>query len=400
MPALLYLLAVAVFAQGTSEFLLAGLLPGISSDLAVTIPQAGLLTSAFAVGMVVGAPLMAALGRNLPPRWTLTGFLALFIAMHLVGALTDDFAVLLATRVVSALANAGFLAVTFSTVTSIVAPERRTRALAVVLGGTTAALIVGVPAGALVGSLWSWRIALAAIVVISLPALVAVSVATPATIGEGEGARALGSLGSELRTLLNPLLQLVLLLAVLINAATFCTFTYLAPIVTDDAGLEEWAVPVVLALFGVGAFIGVAAAGRLADRYGDQLLAGGAAALLIGWIGLALTATSPVALCVLVFVQGGLSFAVGSTLIGRVMTIARDAPTMGGSFTTVALNLGAIVGPVLGGIAFGAYGAQGPVFVSAGLVLVVLAIWALHLTLPRSGRISIRSDRGSTQDAS
>lgn len=400
MPALLYLLAVAVFAQGTSEFLLAGLLTGISSDFGVTIPQAGLLTSAFAVGMVVGAPLMAALGRNLSPRWTLTGFLAVFIAMHLVGAVTNDFGVLLATRVVSALANAGFLAVTFSTVSTIVAPAHRTRALAVVLGGTTAALIVGVPAGALIGSLWSWRIALLAIAAISVPALIAVLVATPTTLDEGDRARPLGTLGSELRTLLNPLLQLVLLLAVLVNAATFCTFTYLAPIVTNEAELDEWVVPAVLALFGVGAFIGVAVAGRLADRYGRQLLIWGAAAHFCGWILLAVAAAYPVALCILVFIQGGLSFAVGSALIGRVMMTAQEAPTMGGSFATVALNLGAIIGPILGGVAFGWFAEPGPVFVSAALILMVLLIGPAHGTLMRPGRASTRPGRGSTQDAS
>ena len=143
MPALLYLLALAVFAQGTSEFVLAGLLPGISHDLGVPLGQAGLLTSAFAVGMIVGAPTMAAISRRLSPRWTLTGFLAVFIVVHVVGALTDDFGVLFATRVLAALANAGFLAVTLSTVSRIVAAERQARALSVILAGTTVALIAG-----------------------------------------------------------------------------------------------------------------------------------------------------------------------------------------------------------------------------------------------------------------
>jgi DHA1 family chloramphenicol resistance protein-like MFS transporter len=391
MPILLYLLAVAVFAQGTSEFLLAGLLPGISSDLGVSIPQAGLLTSAFAIGMVVGAPVMAALGRNLPPRWTLTGFLALFIAMHALGAATDDFTLLLATRVVAALANAGFLAVTLSTVTAVVAPERRTRALAVVLGGTTAALIVGVPAGALVGSLWSWRTALFAIAVISLPALVAVLVATPTRLTRIDHSRALGTLRSELRTLLGTSLQVTMLLAVLVNAATFCTFTYLAPIVTDRAGLDERLVPVVLALFGIGAFAGVTMTGRLADRYWRQILTFGGIALLAGWCLLGITATLPVALFGFVLLQGGLSFGVGSTLIGRIMATAQDAPTMGGSYATVALNLGAIIGPILGGIAFGAFAATGPVFVSGGLIAIVLLVWAWQAKILQHADSSPRS---------
>lgn len=380
MPIVLYLLAVATFAQGTSEFLLAGLLPGISSDLAVTLPQAGLLTSAFAVGMVVGAPAMAALGRNLAPRWTLSGLLAVFAAMHVVGAVTDSYSVLLATRVVSALANAGFLAVTLSTVSTIVAPERRTRAIAVVLGGTTASLVVGVPAGALIGSLWTWRTALLAIAAISLPALVAVLVATPTRLPQADLAalsNPSSALGSELHSLLAPALQVTMLLAVLVNAATFCTLTYLAPIVTDRAGLDDGVVPVVLALFGVGAFAGVAATGRLADQYGRQILTYGAAALLVGWILMGVTATHPTALLGLVFLQGGFSFAVGSTLIGRIMTRAQGAPTMAGSFATVALNLGAVLGPILGGIAYGRFAAQGPVAVSAGLVVAVLVVVVL-----------------------
>lgn len=391
MPILLYLLAVAVFAQGTSEFLLAGLLSGISSDLGVTIPQAGLLTSAFAVGMVMGAPVMAALGRNLSPRWTLSGFLAVFIAMHVVGAMTDDFSVLLTTRVIAALANAGFLAVTLSTVTTIVAPEQRTRALAVVLGGTTAALIVGVPAGALVGSLWSWRTALLAIAVISLPALIAVLAATPTRLDPADRSRSRGTLRTELRTLLSPSLQMTMLLAVLVNAATFCTFTYLAPLVTDQAGLDERVVPVVLALFGVGAFTGVTTAGRLADRYWRQILTFGGIALLVGWVLLGTTAVHPVALFGFVFLQGALSFAVGSTLIGRIMAVALEAPTMGGSYATVALNLGAILGPILGGIAFGAFAEQGPVFVSAGLVVAVLFVWAMQAQSIHRTNTSLKS---------
>lgn len=375
MPILLYLLAIAVFALGTSEFVLAGLLPSISSDLSVTVPQAGLLTSAFAVGMVLGAPAMAALGRNLSPRWSLTGFLALFIAMHAVGAVTDNFAVLLATRVVAALANAGFLAVTLSTVTVIVGPKRRTRALAVVLGGTTAALIAGVPAGTLVGSVWSWRTALIAIAVISLPAFIAVLTATPTRLDQSDNSRQLDSLRSELRTLLHPPFQATMVLAVLVNAATFCTFTYLAPLATDRAGLSEPLVPVVLALFGVGAFFGVAVAGRLADRYWRHILTFGSVALLAGWHLLAITATQPVALFGFALLQGGLAFGVGSTLIGRIMATAQDAPTMGGSFATAALNLGAILGPLLGGLAFGALASQGPVLMSGGLMVIALLVW-------------------------
>lgn len=373
MPVLLYVLAVAVFAQGTSEFVLAGLVPGISADLGITIAQAGYLTSGFAVGMVVGAPLTAALGRRLPPRWTLTGCLLVFVAAHAAGALTDQFAVLLVSRFVAALANAGFLAVALSTVTAIVPAGRRARALAAILGGTTLALIAGVPAGALLGEIWGWRSALWAIAGVSALALAAVAILTPARLGAREpGLRA--DLRAELAALRSPGLRHILTLGVLVNGATFCAFTYLAPLVTDGAGLDPVLVPVVLALFGLGAFGGVSAAGRLADAHGHAVLGIGVPVLVAGWVLWAVLAGSPTAVWVLAPVLGALSFAVGGTLIARGMAAAHGAPTMGGAYSTVALNLGALAGPVLGGLAIGPLGLVGPLVVSATLAAAAVVL--------------------------
>lgn len=382
MPVLLYVLAVAVFAQGTSEFVLAGLVPGISADLGAPVAQAGYLTSGFAVGMVVGAPLTAAVGRRLPPRWTLSTCLAVFVLAHVSGALTDSFGVLLGTRFVAALANAGFLAVALSTAARVVPAERRARALSVLLGGTTLALIAGVPAGALLGELWGWRSALWAIAGLSAAALIAVVCLTPPQTGthqpgtgHAEPARPRLDLRAELSTLRSPDRLRHLILGVLVNGATFCAFTFLAVIVTDGAGLDPSLVPVVLALFGLGAFAGVSAAGRLADARGRLLLDVAGPALLAGWIAWAVLADSPSAVWVLAPAQGALSFAVGSTLIARAMAAAQGAPTMGGAFSTVALNLGALLGPVLGGASLGAFGTAGPLIVSAALVATAVTLY-------------------------
>lgn len=374
MPVLLYVLAVAVFAQGTSEFVLAGLVPGISADLGITIAQAGYLTSGFAVGMVVGAPLTAALGRRLPPRWTLSGCLLVFVAAHAAGALTDQFAVLLVSRFVAALANAGFLAVALSTVTAVVPAGKQARALAAILSGTTLALIAGVPAGAFLGEIWGWRSALWAIAGVSALALATVAILTPARLEPREpGVRT--DLRAELGTLRSPELLRYLMLGVLVNGATFCAFTYLAPLVTDGAGLGSSLVPVILALFGLGAFAGVTTAGRLADAHGRLVLRVAAPALLAGWILWALLAERPSAVWVLAPVLGALSFAVGGTLIARSMAAAHGAPTMGGAYSTVALNLGALVGPVFGGLAIGPLGLVGPLVVSATLAAADVVLW-------------------------
>jgi DHA1 family chloramphenicol resistance protein-like MFS transporter len=374
MPALLYLLALAVFAQGTSEFVLAGLLPGIATDLDVSVGQAGLLTSAFALGMALGAPVMAAVGRRWSPRWTLTAFLALFIAAHVLGALTDSFNVLLLSRVVAALANAGFLAVALSTVAQVVPTERQARGLAVILGGTTLALVAGVPAGALVGDVLGWRSTLWAIVALCLPALIAVAVAAPTrTADEGRDARA--TVRHELAVLRTRPLQVALLLGVLVNGATFCSLTYLAVMATGPEGLTERAVPGLLAVFGIGAFLGVTVAGRFADQHWHRIIDLTLPALVVGWALLALSFSSPVALWITVGAQGGLSFALGSTVIGRIVATARSAPTLGGAYATVALNLGAVVGPVIGSLALDLSGGRGPALASSVLVVLAGGVW-------------------------
>lgn len=375
MPLVIVLLAVAVFAQGTSEFMLAGLLPGIAADLRVSIPQAGLLTSAFAVGMIVGAPLMAALSRRWSPRLALSSFLVLFIAMHVAGAVTDNFAVLLVTRTIAAVANAGFLAVTLSTVAALVPADRTARALAVILGGTTLALIAGVPAGAVISVALGWRAALWAVAIVSVPALAAVMVATPRSAGRSQ---AHIRIAEELGVLRKPTVLVPLSLGALVNGATFCAFTYLAPIVTDAAGLADAAIPAALAVFGVGAFGGVWVAGRYGDGHATRILTVGGFALLIGWGAFAALAAIPVALFALAFVQGALSFAVGSTLIAASVRAAVGAPTMSGSFATASLNVGAAAGPILGGLVY-AHLADGigPLLVSMGLICVAALVFGV-----------------------
>ncbi|MFE0733800.1 MFS transporter [Streptomyces sp. NPDC058855] len=173
LPFFVHVLGLAVFAQGTSEFMLSGLAPDISRDLSVPAGAAASLTSAYAVGMIIGAPLMAVTGAH-RPRLAPAVFLAAFVAAHAVGAVTADFAVLFCTRVVAAVANAGFLAVALSMAPALVAPERRARATAVLLSGVTLACVAGVPAGALLAERYGWRATFWAVGVLCLPALVLV----------------------------------------------------------------------------------------------------------------------------------------------------------------------------------------------------------------------------------
>ncbi|MFC7891921.1 Cmx/CmrA family chloramphenicol efflux MFS transporter [Streptomyces sp. NPDC057381] len=374
MPLPLYLLAMAVFAMGTSEFMLAGLVPGIAADLDVTVGTAGTLTSAFAIGMVVGAPLMAGLARDWPARSTLLGFVLVCAAAHALGATTTNFAVLFATRVVAALANAGFLAVALTTAAMLVPADQKGRALAVLLSGTTAATIAGVPAGSVLGTMHGWRATFWAVAVLCLPAAIGILKGIPT--GPAQGAESPApKLRAELAQLRSPRLALVMLLGALVNAATFASFTFLAPIVTGTAGLSDLWVSVALVLFGLGSFVGITVAGRVSDHRPDLVVTLGGPLLLLGWPAVAVMAERPAVLLLLVFLQGALSFALGSTLITRVLYEATGAPTMAGSYATAALNVGAAVGPLIAATALDtALGELGPLWVSGLLIAIALLV--------------------------
>ncbi|MFF9789465.1 MFS transporter [Streptomyces bacillaris] len=415
MPFAVYVLGLAVFAQGTSEFMLSGLVSAIAADLDVSLSAAGLLTSAFAVGMVLGAPLMALFSRTWPRRRALLLFLAVFIAVHIVGALTPGYGVLLAARFVGALANAGFWAVALAAAVSMVPDRLRGRATAVVVGGVTIACVVGVPAGAVLGERWGWRAAFLAVAVVSLPALWAITRSVPGGVPGGRGrdrgrgggtapvadARGTASAGQEpeeapapartpapaptsapvptpvrdeLRLLLTvPHLRSTLLTMALVQGATFCAFSYLEPLLTRTTGLTTTWVPVALALFGAGAFLGVGAAGRYAERRPTAFITYGMTALALGWSTLALTAGRPVAALVLIPLLGMLAFGTGTALITRVLGLAGRSSTLAGAFGTSAFNLGAAVGPWAGGLALEAGGGyRAPVWVSAALMVLAL----------------------------
>ncbi|WP_329377462.1 Cmx/CmrA family chloramphenicol efflux MFS transporter [Streptomyces sp. NBC_01716] len=384
MPFAVYVLGLAVFAQGTSEFMLSGLVSGIAEDLQVSIPAAGLLTSAFAVGMVIGAPLMALFSRKWPRRRALLIFLTAFVAAHVVGAVTPGYGVLLATRIVGALANAGFWAVALVAALAMVEPAARARATSVVVGGVTVACVVGVPAGALLGEHLGWRAAFWAVALVSLPALVAIVTSVPdnrpaTTTRSSAASTGTPTVRAELRALTGRRVLLTLLTMALVQGATFGAFSYLEPLATHVTGLGDGWVPALLALFGVGSFVGVTVSGRVADARRSTFVLAGMVSLALGWSALALGAVSPLAVVALVLVQGMLAFGTGSAMISQVFQLAPGAPTLAGAFATAAFNVGAAAGPWLGGLTIDAgLGFRSPVWVSA--VLMVLALITAGVT--------------------
>ena len=366
MPLLVPVLALAIFAQGTSEFMLAGLLLPLSADLDVDPSTAALLTSAFAVGMVIGAPTMAVFASRWAPRRTLVLLLLAFIAAHAVGALVSCFWVLLVSRVFAALAYAGFLAIALATVRVIVEPAQTTRAVAVLLAGTTLATIVGVPAGAVLANAYGWRSTFWVVVLLCLPAVVALlRDRTLVAVARSPRIAVRGEL-AELRR--RPVLVAVVM-AVVVNAATFGVFTFLAVIGTDAGVGDSW-IPLLLAAFGVGAFLGVSATGRWAAGIERTWIRVGAVATTAAWIVFAACVDAVPGVFIGAAAGGMLSFAVGSALIARIVGQASGAPVLGGAYATAALNLGAFAGPVVAGIAYAQTGAAGVLVVAASLAAI------------------------------
>ncbi|WP_280215775.1 Cmx/CmrA family chloramphenicol efflux MFS transporter [Nocardia cyriacigeorgica] len=398
MPLVVFVLAAAVFAQGTSEFMLSGLLEPIAADLAVPIGSAGLLTSLFAVGMIVGAPVMAATARRWPVRHSLAGFLALFLTAHIVGALTTDFGVLLGTRLVAAVANAGFLAVALAALPALVGVDRVGRATSLLLSGVTLACIAGVPAGAALGRLFGWQSAFWAVVLVCAPVLAATWWLIPGQEQRSEPVERPRVRG-ELRALGQQTVWLVMALGALVNAATFAGFTYLAVVATDVAGAGQAWVPVVLALFGIGSFAGVSAAGRFADRHSNVMIAAGVAVLPLVWIATALAARLLPALLVMTVIAGAASFAVGSTLIGRIVTAAAPAaPLLNGAFATTAFNIGAAGGPAIAGAVIGLSGSVASALWTSAVLAAVAAVVAA-LARPRSSASAAAAQPETTPTA-
>lgn len=385
LPFATYVLALTVFCLGTSEFVLAGLLPQLAGDLGATIPSAGLLISGFAVGMLVGAPVMALLTLRLPRKLTLVGAAVVFAVMHLGGALTDDFALLMTTRVIAAVACATFWAVAAVTIVTITPADATARGLGALVGGLTLANIIGVPLGTWIGQAQGWRVAFLAISVATVVATIATLRWVPETSDRTTSsppAREL--LRTEVGALANRRLWLALGTTATFQASVFATFSYLAPLLTDVSHLAEGAVPAVLLLFGVGSFVGITVGSRYADRnlLGNVVIS--LLATLVSLVALRVVAPAGVLVAVAVFVFGAAAFSIASALNARVFVHAGAAPTLASAVNVSAFNVGNAIGPWLGGLAIAAgLGYLSPIWVSAGLVLMALGLAATSWRLER-----------------
>ncbi|WP_327085441.1 MFS transporter [Nonomuraea sp. NBC_01738] len=379
LPFGVYLLAFSLFAMGSAEFLLAGVLPAVADDLRIGLPAAGALISAFAIGVVVGGPPFAILTLRWPRRTTLVTTQAVFAASVAAGLLTDDYAVLLVSRFVCGLAYAGYWAVAAVTAIGLVTPDRTARASGVVVSGLSLAMIAGGPAGALISYYTGWRGGFWGVVALTAVGAIMTVLAMPATrAGQEPSAR------RELRTMRRPQLWVVYAITILSTAAYMVSFNYLAAFLTDVTGIPGVWVPAVLALFGVGAFVGLSIGGRIADRRPFHALLIGAVGILAASVLLAVLARHPLAVVPLVALLGVAGFILNPAIYGRVFTIAAAAPTLAGATTVSAFQLGIGMVPALAGPAFGAgAGVTSVAWIGAGLAVLLVPVILLDRSLSR-----------------
>ncbi|MGX1130236.1 DHA1 family inner membrane transport protein [Streptomyces glaucescens] len=403
MPLALLALAVGAFGIGTTEFVMMGLLPDVAADLHISIPSAGHLVSAYALGVVIGAPLLAALTARLSRRAVLIGLMILFVAGNALSAFAPDEHYLLAARFLSGLPHGAFFGVGAVVATTLVAPERKARSVSLMFLGLTVANIAGVPVATLMGQHLGWRATFLGVSAIGLAAIASLALLIPRDTATAPSA----GLRGELAALRSLPVWLALGTTVAGFGALFAAYSYITPMLTDSAGYPETSVTVLLALFGVGATAGNLLGGRLADHAMRATLFGGLIALAAVLAAFPLLMRTGWTAALAVALLGTAAFVTGSPLQLMVMEKAAAAPSLASSANQAAFNLANAGGAWIGGLALAAgFGTTSPALAGALLAVLGLAVAAIayavdhRRTAPRPGRELLVAGRMPTETES
>ncbi|WP_329619866.1 MFS transporter [Streptomyces sp. NBC_01255] len=377
MPLALLALAVGAFGIGTTEFVVMGLLPGIAADYGVSIPAAGLLVTGYALGVVVGAPLLTVLGNKVSRKRMLMLLMGLFVLGNLVSALAPSFGMMLTGRVIASLAHGSFFGIGSVVAAGLVAPDKKAGAIATMFTGLTVANIVGVPLGTFIGQAVGWRTTFAIVALLGVIGLLGIARLVPA-MPRPEGTH----LRRELKAFRNPQVLLAMAMTVLGFGGVFAAITYIAPMMTEVAGYSDGAVTWLLVLFGVGMFLGNLLGGRYADRALMPLLYASLGGLAIVLALFTVAAHDKILAAIAILLVGALGFATVPPLQKRVLDQAHGAPTLASAVNIGAFNLGNALAAWLGGLVIAAgYGYTAPNWVGALLAAAALglAIWSAAL---------------------
>ena len=379
-------LALGGFGIGATEFVAMGLLPNLAQDLlpglyadspAVANARAGSLVSAYALGVVVGAPTIAALAARFPRKQLLLVLVAAFTIGTVASALLPSFGLVLAARFAAGLPHGAYFGVAALVAASIMGPGKRGQGVALVLSGLTIANVIGVPTITYLGQMTSWRIAYLAVAAIFAATFVAIAYLVPSQPGDPDA-----TMGRELRAFGRIQVWLALLIGAVGFGGFFAVYTYISPLVTEVTRLGTGFVPVVLVVVGVGMTLGNFLGGWTADRNVMGSIFAYFALFVIALTGLALTSQTTAGLLVFVFLIGFAASALSPAIQTRLMDVAGDSQTLAAAANHASLNLGNALGALLGGVTIAAgFGYVSPTWV--GLILcapgIALAVTALLL---------------------
>ncbi|MFT3974735.1 MAG: MFS transporter [Amaricoccus sp.] len=373
-------LAVGAFGIGTGEFAIMGLLPDIATGLGVSLPAAGHLISAYALGVVIGAPAIALLAARLSRRTLLLALMAGFAGGNLASAVAPGILSLAAVRFLSGLPHGAYFGVAALVAASVAPPGGRTQAIGRVMLGLTVATLVGTPLVAWLGQIFGWRALFVLVGAVGALAVGLLWLTLPEHRPE-PGASAF----RELRALRRPQVLLTLLFGSVGFGGMFAVFSYIAATATEVAGLPASFVPVILAIFGTGMIAGNLIGAKLADRALMATIAGLTAFNIVVLVVFAMTAASAVMLCLCVFFIG-FGVAMAPAVQTRLMDVAGDAQTLAATSMHAAFNIANAAGAWLGGLAIAAgFGFASTGWVGAGLGAIGLAVFAVSWALDRRG---------------
>lgn len=378
-PLALYALTVGAFGIGTTEFVIMGLLLQVAADLKVTTAAAGLLISAYALGVFVGAPLLTMSTNRLPRKAVLITLMLIFTIGNLACALAPNYTALLVARIITSMAHGTFFGVGSVVATGLVAPDRKASAISIMFMGLTVATLLGVPAGAWLGLQFGWRSTFWAVAAIGVVATLIIAALVPSD----KNAQAPLSPREEIKVLARPQVLLGLLITVFGFAGVFTVFTYIQPLLTQVTGFSEKAVSPILLVFGVGMIAGNLIGGRLADRQLVPTLLGSLAllALVLGAMGLGLH--SGFVTIAFTGLLGVAAFATVAPMQLRVLQHAAGAgQNLASSLNIAAFNLGNALGAWAGGLAIErGPGLEGLSYIAALLTALGLLIawWSVRI---------------------
>lgn len=369
----LFILFLGSFCLGTAEFMATGLLPQVAADLNISIPTAGTIVTAYALGVAFGGPILALLLGRMARKTVLIGLIALFAAAQFLAAIAPSFELLLAARVLGAACQGAFFGIAGLVAVTVAGPGRSGFALSLLVAGITVANILGLPGGTIIGTAFGWRMSFVALGAVAVVAALLIALLVPATTSE-TGTSA--PFKRQLRALAHRDVVLSYAVMTLASVGFFALFTFITPLLTTVTKLGAETVPMLLLAFGVGSTVGALTGGKLADWSPTPSVV----AILLGEIAVFTTvliaADQPIPMIAAVIVLGFCAFAYAPSLFVRLFAAAKDAPDLASTLISTAFNIGIASGSTLGALAL-ANGASYPNLAWIGIAAAGSALVAV-----------------------